>query len=311
MKIKYTLNSRRSLLLTFDSRLPTLDSRRRISLKIVDLHIHSNLSDGIFSPVEIVRKVAGKNLGGFSLTDHDSFDGIGICLETIESLALPVYFIAGCEFSTYNEESGEIHILGYFSDDSYRGMDGMIEKFKRNRLERAGRILDCLKKYRIEIDLEELLRRSSSPVGRMHIAREMTRLGFTGSVYEAFEKYLGDGRPCNIQRKETLTYDVISLVLENNGIPVLAHPLFLKSGEGWKNLDSLISAGLAGIEYVHPMISPSLSKRIEELYSKRLILTGGSDYHGDEKTDEMGLYGIPVEKALEIMPAFSKKAASI
>jgi hypothetical protein len=280
------------------------------SPKIVDLHVHSNLSDGLYSPEEITKTVLHKNLGGFSLTDHDSFDGTETCLDTLEKAGSSVYFIAGCEFSTYNEQTGDTHILGYFSDYSYRGLNSLTMQFKNSRLKRAGMILDCLKKYHINIPLETLLQKTSSSLGRMHIAREMTRLGYTVNVHEAFEKYLGDGRPCNIQRKDALTYDIISSIIMCGGIPVLAHPVFLKDGGGWKFLDRMISEGLLGIEYIHPRISGSLSRRIKELYSRNMILTAGSDFHGDDRNDELGRFGLGLESAGRLLPPFSRKAAT-
>ncbi len=280
-------------------------------MKIADLHVHSVLSDGLYSPEEIVNTAVHKNLGGFALTDHDTFEGVGACLRAIKRFTPPIYFIAGCEFSTYNADTGETHILGYFSGESYREMDGFLEEFRRGRKKRAGRILECLKKYHIDIPLEALLQRSSKPVGRMHIAREMVRLKYTGSVREAFEKYLGEGRPCNIERKEVGTYDVISAVKSAGGVPVLAHPVFLKSGDKWGCVDRMISAGLAGIEYMHPRISKGFSARIAEEYSKKLILTAGSDFHGDDESDEIGRFGISLEDAERILPRFREKVGSL
>jgi hypothetical protein len=273
-------------------------------LKIVDLHVHSNYSDGLFGPEKIVELATGKNLGGFALTDHDSLDGISETIALIKKKELPLLFIAGCEFSTYMEGPGEIHLLGYFPGYAFRGMESLLSVYRKSRVKRAARINGCLKKCGIELPFEDLLTRSGETIGRMHIAREMVRLGYIESPHEAFDRYLGRGRSCYIPRTDIKTCDVIGSIKENNGKAVLAHPFFLKTSGNWNYLVKMISAGLDGIEFSHPKISPALSLKIREAYSNDLILTAGSDFHGDENNEGVGSYGIGIETAGKYFPGF-------
>ncbi|MGA2142749.1 MAG: PHP domain-containing protein [Brevinematales bacterium] len=274
-------------------------------MKTVDLHVHSNRSDGIFSPDKIIEIVIEKGLAGFALTDHDCFDGIALAEEIIRTKQLPLFFIAGCEFSTYLESPGEVHILGYFRGHSYKKMSGLLDEYIKSRVKRAYRIEACLKKCGIDIKLDDLIKNSGAPIGRMHIAREMTRLGYTSNNREAFEKYLGRDCSCYIPRREIKTYDLISSIRENGGRAVVAHPFFLNKPENSQYIDKMIDAGLEGIEFSHPKINNSLSRKIKEKYSEKLILTSGSDFHGDEKSESIGKYGIDVQTAEKYFPGFS------
>jgi len=273
-------------------------------LKIVDLHIHSSFSDGLLDPEKIIDIVVDKNLGGFSLTDHDCFEGVLKSIDIIKKRKLSILFIAGCEFSTYLSNPGEIHVLGYFPGFSFLRMSSLISEYIKSRIKRAYRITDCLKKYHIFINLDSLLKNSNTPIGRMHIAREMTRLGYTSSTREAFDIYLGMDCPCYIPRKEINTYEVISSIKENNGLAVIAHPFFLTSRYNWKYIYQFISSGLDGIEFSHPRIPASLSMKIQGTFSKELIMTAGSDFHGDEKTEKIGSYGIDLESAERYFQGF-------
>ncbi len=273
-------------------------------MKTVDLHIHSNRSDGLFGPEKIIDLVIEKKLGGFSLTDHDSFDGIADTIRIIRERKLPVLFIAGCEFSTYLESLGEIHMLGYFPGASYNGMSGILTEFRKSRVKRAFRIGECLKKCGIDIPIDDLLKKSPAPIGRMHIAREMARLGYTANTNEAFEKYLGRDGLCYIPRREINTFDVIRSIRENSGLAVIAHPFFLRSQGNWEYIHKMISAGLSGIEFSHPKITGRLSRKIEEAFSEKLILTAGSDFHGDETNGDVGSYGIGIDRAEKYFPGF-------
>lgn len=245
-----------------------------------------------------------KGLPGFALTDHDSFEGIESVIKVFQRKKTGLFFIAGCEFSTFLEETGELHILGYFSDFSYKKMDGLTRQFKESRLGRAMRILDCLKKYNINLDINNIIKNNKAPVGRMHIAREMVRQGYAADTHEVFDKYLGGGRPCHIPRREVNTYDIIRTIKENNGNAVAAHPTFLYTSKNWNYLDKMISSGLSGIEYKHPKISHDLSRKIEETFSKSLILTAGSDFHGDDSKEEIGRFGLDLAQAEKYFRSF-------
>lgn len=273
-------------------------------MKAVDLHIHTNHSDGLLSVEEIVDKVQALGLKGFAITDHDTFNGIGPALEAIRRRNLDVLFVAGCEFSTYFEEIGELHVLAYFNDNRYQELQPLVREFRESRVRRARKILECLVRVGIRIEPEELIGDSESPVGRLHIARKIVDLGYYETTDLVFEKLLRSGAPCYIPRREIRTKEVIRTIREHGGRAVLAHPTILYNIRNWNPVQELIEAGLDGVEFHHPKISHDLSVKMEETWRGKLILTGGSDFHGDTPKEEIGRYGIDLARAREYFGEF-------
>jgi len=259
------------------------------------MHIHSCYSDGIFTPSEIVQKVIESGLGGFSITDHDSFDGIEETLLAIKNREEKIYFVPGCEFSTNFDGIGEIHVLGYFRDSSFIKMKELINSLKASRLERALRILDCLKMHGIKIELSEITHGKNIPIGRMHIARHLVQLGYSKDTSSAFEKFLKRDGLCYFSRDNISIEEAIKYIKAHNGIAVVAHPTFLYVMQNWNYVDKIIALGIDGIEYKHPKISDELSRKIKEEMGSHLLLTGGSDFHGDGPKDYIGKYSVSLE----------------
>lgn len=275
---------------------------------IFDLHIHSVHSDGLYKTAEIVDKVMEKKLAGFALTDHDTFDGIAAVRADSASRNGPKpHFLAGCEFSTHHPGIGEVHILGYFKGDDYKNLDGLLESYRGIRRTRAQRILDCLRLEGISLDEDSVLAGAEKPVGRMHIARELVQNGHMPDVQTAFEKYLREGGKCYIPRTEVATIDVIKAVRDAGGIPVAAHPYYLQKRDDWRELGTLVKTGLLGLEYKHPRVKNTLSRELEEYANGRLnplILTGGSDFHGDGSQEAIGRMGVDAALFMERVSAF-------
>jgi predicted metal-dependent phosphoesterase TrpH len=269
------------------------------------MHIHSDHSDGLWSVDKIVRHVLDIGLAGFALTDHDNFDGIDKVVSILKSRKNEVLFIAGCEFSTYLEEAGELHVLGYFSDHSYLGMADLIQEFKKSRVTRAYRMVECLKTHGFQLEADDFIKNDGIPVGRMHIARELVKKGYFPTADAVFEKVLRVGSPCYIPRKEIHTIAVIEAIKKNRGKAVLAHPSMLYNAWNWKHLDKLIKNGLDGLECRHPKISQGLAKKIEDTLPKEFILTGGSDFHGDSSQEEIGKYGMEQSEFVKIFGQFA------
>ncbi len=271
-------------------------------MKIVDMHVHSNFSDGLYSIEVIIDKVLKMGLAGFALTDHDTFDGIEKTAAILKKNNAGLFFIAGCEFSTYLEEVGEIHILAYFHDYNFINMNNLISQFKESRIKRALKIIDCLSKFGYGIK-PDILIKENKIVGRMHIARELVSLGYFNDTDKVFEKLLRPGAPCYIPRKEINTYEIIKEIKNNDGKAVLAHPTLLYNKNNWEFLTQMIACGLDGIEYKHPRLSQELSNKIEEKYLSSLILTSGSDFHGDDGKEGLGKFGMEMS---EVVKNFSK-----
>lgn len=272
---------------------------------LIDLHTHSICSDGVYSVEKLIDKAVSLGLSGISLTDHDTFEGIAIASAYLKKSGMNFYFLAGCEFSSYTTDVGEIHILGYFSNRVFDGLVDRMAEFREDRQNRAHKIVECLKKQGINLDTTVLLKDNKSPVGRMHIARELVRQGFYPDTNMAFEKMLRAGCPCYVRKKEISTPDIIKTIKDFSGKAVLAHPTFLYQNKNWDYLNTYMAAGLDGIEFKHPKVSQSLSADIVKNFKSKLILTAGSDFHGDSEHEEIGNFGIDQDEALHSFGAFT------
>ena len=242
-----------------------------------DLHIHSNCSDGIFSPEAIVDMAKVRGLDCIAITDHDTFDGVLRGKRHAEEIGLK--YVVGAELSAVGDR--ETHILVYNVDVNSDECKQAIAQISDLRNQRNVAIVDKLREHGMEIDLDELKKNCSS-VGRAVIAREMVKKGYASSVAEVFEKYLGTGCSCFVQTKRLTPTEVIHFALRFGGIAVLAHPkqLHLNSDEFERFLKPLVAAGLGGIEanyFTHTMSERNYYGRLAKKY--KLIATGGSDFH--------------------------------
>lgn len=249
-----------------------------------DLHIHTNYSDGVFSPEKIVDAAIEADLDVIALTDHDNILSYEIALNYIESLKKEnkktVKVIQGIEINTIYHDS-EIHILGYFMDTEDTAFKDLIKTQQQARIKQTKEIITLLsKKERINIKYEDIKNQvaQGGSIGRPHIAKAITNAGGTGSVIEAYEKYINDNSPVYIQRKTVTPHDAVEIIYDAGGIPVIAHPHDLDKPE--ELIKELMHYGLRGIEAYHRKHSPAtveyFSSMAEEL---GLIVTGGSDFH--------------------------------
>jgi predicted metal-dependent phosphoesterase TrpH len=255
----------------------------------VDLHIHSNFSDGKYSPSKIVEYAVRSQLDVISLTDHDTIDGIREAKKAIQQFN-SIGLISGVEFSTC-QDNDELHILGYGIDETHSGLVQLLEIAQTNRKKRISRILKKLRTIGIHINVEDVKNgfRAVS-LGRMHVAHVLINRGYAQTVREAFDRYLGyDARV--IERSGTdfmSSYCVVKAILDAGGIPVFAHPTIELFD---RHIDALTEYGLRGVE-VFKEKRPS----IEEFYletvvkDKGLFLTGGSDWHGYRATRSLGSF---------------------
>lgn len=262
-----------------------------------DLHIHTNISDGKFSPQEIVEKSARLGLGTIAICDHDSTNGIPSALAA--ACAFPqLKVIPGVEISTYAPDN-EVHILGYFMDIENPKLKNTLADSRNSRLGRAQEMIAKLNKLNINISWQQVQQAAgSSTVGRPHIAHVMLDKGYINSFKEAFDKYLGHGGPAYVERHKITPPEAVALIKEAGGLAVLAHPLTINKPE--KLIAELKAAGLAGIEVYYNNYNKGERNTLARLADKYdLIATGGSDYHGiDDNTETMlGGAGVPPESA--------------
>ncbi len=250
-------------------------------LMSIDLHIHSNHSDGTFSPQEIVSLAVQKGLTAISITDHDTVTGVE---EAVASgMELGVEVVPGIEMSV-RYERGPLHILGYFIDYNDADFLKSIQILQEARTTRNKAIIRKLVQTGIDISYEEVLEFSrEGQTGRPHIARVLVEKGVVASINEAFHKYLGGGK---IAYEPRFLYDpeqTIDLIKQSGGLSVMAHPALLSSdvNELEAAIRELKSAGLDGIETYYPRHCKSFRKKLKKIAEKYdLVITGGSDYHG-------------------------------
>lgn len=273
----------------------------------VDLHVHSNFSDGKFSPAEIVRKSVELGLTIISLSDHDTVDGIPVALTAAR--AFPNFkVIPGVEIST-DVPHGEIHILGYFIDYTGAELLASLARMRNSRVERARKMVTKLANLGIRIDwsrVQELANGGS--IGRPHIAQAILERGYISSLKEAFVRYIGREGPAYVEREKMMPAEAVKLVLRARGLPVFAHPLTFIDYE--KIIIDLVAAGLVGVEAYYNNSTVEEINRVLALADKyNLIPTGGSDYHGIEAS-EIILGGVEVPLAsAERLIALAKERA--
>lgn len=260
--------------------------------KKADLHIHSMYSDGVLSPIEIVTRAKQAGLDVVSITDHDSMGGIESAIEAGRDIGVEV--IAGIELSaSYN--STEVHILGYFVDYKNKELVSSLAGFRSERLKRAERIVGKLNDMKIPITIESVMGHvTGDSIGRPHIANTLVEGGHANSYHQAFDKYIGDGRPAYEQKWNFSPEETIKLISKAGGLSFLAHP-----GKSTREemIVQLINAGLDGIEVIHPSHPPDLVYYYRGIVDEYCLLeSGGSDFHGGERGDEntFGQFTIPV-----------------
>ncbi len=255
-----------------------------------DLHIHTIYSDGVLAPAELVAKAKDAGLSIISITDHDSIGGIEEAIAAGKEKDVEV--ISGIELSA-SLNGTEIHILGYFVDHTDKNLTDSLSGFQVERMNRAKRIVGKLNKMNVPIDIDSVMEHvTGDSVGRPHIANALVTDGHAASYEQAFMKYIGDGRPAYERKWNFSPEETIRLINKAGGLSFLAHP-----GRSMNEdlLFRLIKAGLDGIEVIHPSHSPELVYYYRGIVNEYCLLeSGGSDYHGGEKSDDqtLGRFGI-------------------
>jgi predicted metal-dependent phosphoesterase TrpH len=254
----------------------------------IDLHVHTTASDGTVEPQELVRRAAVQGVKVLAITDHDTTEGLAPALAAAAQCGVTV--IPGIELSA--DENGQgVHILGYFIDPSNRQLQLELNTLRLSRIERARAMVEKLGDLGFPIAWSQVAQTRHDAIGRAHIARALVEAGHVGSVEEAFAKLIGKHAPGYIKRQHLLSPEgAIHLILDAGGVPVLAHPLSPNElGQlSWtipmSNLLSYVRAGLAGLEAYYTGYSPELSQKLVNLARVLgLIVTGGSDFHGETK----------------------------
>lgn len=249
-----------------------------------DLHIHTNYSDGVFSPEKVVDAAIEANLDVIALTDHDNILSYKVAQGYIDKLdregEKSIKLIQGIEVNTLYQDY-EIHILGYFMNPENSDFKELIKTQQNARVKQTKEIISLLdKKEGIKVKFEDIKSQvaEGGSIGRPHIAKAITNTGGTGSVMEAYAKYINDSSGVYVKRKTVTPHDAVEIIYDAGGIPVIAHPHDLENAQ--ELIKDLMHYGLRGIEAYHRKHSPAIveyfSSMAEEL---GLIVTGGSDFH--------------------------------
>ncbi len=276
---------------------------------LADLHVHSDRSDGLNSPQELVELAERQELGGIALTDHDTLAGVREFLEAPTSGNLQR--VPGVEVST-NYLNHEVHLLGYFVPFGESAIEQSLRAMRESRHTRFPKMVKKLRDLGIVIDeseIQRVLREVASP-GRPHLARILIDSGVVRDIKEAFTKYLASGKPAFVIREKIELIETIGLLRESGAVPVIAHPLLIEDIDLGGFLRELKSHGLEGVEVNYSYRKSELVDSIDDLRKVTedlgLIVTGGSDSHGDEGHSELGSAGVPVE-TIDILRKVSER----
>jgi predicted metal-dependent phosphoesterase TrpH len=248
-----------------------------LSAGSIDLHVHSTASDGGLAPEAVVKRAMAAGLRAIALTDHDTLDGIPEALAAGNRFGVRV--IGGCEFSAA-APWGEMHVLGYFLPSNSDPLEAFLERCRADRVRRAQTMVERLQHLGVDLSFDNVLNESrGGAVGRPHVARAIVRHGGAIDLGDAFDRYLGRGRPAFVEKTLPAFRTITELVHADGGLVSIAH---LKERGTRAFIERLKGEGLDAVETRHPSHDPDLRARLTDIALKLdLLRTGGSDWHGD------------------------------
>lgn len=286
---------------------------------MIDLHMHSNFSDGSFSPTQLVQRAKELGLSAIALTDHDTIDGIPEFLEAGEKLGVAT--VPGVEISvdTPLPNHGHMHILGLFINSDSEKLKNTLHFLLTQRNLRAKKIVDKLVSLSVPITMEELKKEAGEgAIGRPHVAQIMVRKGYVQNISEAFEVYLKKGKPAYMDKVKLGEAEALKMVKDANGLAILAHPQLMNYNsfeETREKILSLSKLGLDGFEvYYSGMPTEYTTKLLELAQENDFAVSGGSDFHGANKDhikmgSGLGNLSVPDRLLSELREKWRKKAA--
>lgn len=246
-------------------------------IKRINLHLHTKVSDGALSPAQLIKRAKQINLDLISITDHDTVDAY----HKLPADLLPLKILPGIEISSQHQ-GNDVHILAYGCDIYNKTLLEMTEMYLLGRRERAIKMIQKLKDMNIHITLKDVISVSGSRelIVRPHIAQILVNKGYCSHKNEAFDKYIGNGKPAYEAKPEVSVKDAVDIIHTAGGFAVIAHPGKLANVN---NIHEFILMGIDGLEVWHP---DHYQYQIEEFTSialkNGLFLTGGSDFHGEQ-----------------------------
>lgn len=249
----------------------------------VDFHVHTNKSDGILSPKEVVDRAYKNGVEILAITDHDTINGLSEAID--EAKVRNIKLIPGIEFScNYNNES--IHLLGFFGDDSYKSEDfiEILNNIQEKRLLRAKKMIEKLSdEFNININFEDVLKHGKNIIARPHIAKAIIDAGYPYTHDYIFDNFIGKDKPAYVPTNKITIEEGIELLHKFNALVFLAHPVLIKNSP----LEDFLKFNLDGIEAIYFLNSKEDEKYLLNFAKEHnLLVSAGSDCHGDFKNDK-------------------------
>lgn len=247
----------------------------------IDLHTHSNRSDGTFEPAEVVRLAAERALDVVALTDHDTTDGLAEALATGSVVGVEV--VPGVEFSA-EFDGNSVHVLCYWMDPQDTALQLELRRLREDRFRRGELMVGKLQDLGLPVAFQRVRAiAGDATIVRPHIAQAMAEAGVVATEKEAFERYIGDGGPAHVAKHALDPVNAVALIDGAGGVCALAHPGMWgdQSSVPVELIERMAAAGMRGLEVDHPDHTPEMRERYRTVAGELgLIATGGSDCHG-------------------------------
>jgi predicted metal-dependent phosphoesterase TrpH len=256
----------------------------------VDLHLHTNYSDGLLTPAQVVTRAKEAGLKAIGIVDHDTIDGIAEAVEAGGDLGVEI--VPGVELSS-QYEGKDIHIIGYYFNPDHPRLMDYLERFRKERYRRAAKMIQNLNELGIRLSLDEVEEHTGGgSIGRPHLAEVLMEKGYVETFQEAFQRYIGYGSKAYEEKYKINPDEAIALISEAKGLSFLAHPNYFVTDE---IVFHFIKAGLDGIEIVHPNLNESRTRHLQAIVRDQdLLVSGGSDCHGGrDGSVRLGQWSVP------------------
>lgn len=280
---------------------------------MIDLHLHSTASDGLLAPADLVRRVAAAGIRVCSLTDHDTVAGLAEAADAAARAGLT--FVPGIEITAV-ADGRDVHMLGYGFDPASPSLDAFLCAQRDERRLRIRRLIDRLGELGMPLDESQIVpapepgAKSARALGRPHVARAMVAAGYVACVADAFEQWLGSGRPAFVSRAGASPAEVVAIVQRAGGVAAMAHPGVTKRDD---LAPALAAAGLDAIEVWHSEHDETQTAAYRAMAKQHgLLMTGGSDFHGDAagRVCGLGAVGMPREAYDRLLARLAERASA-
>ncbi|GIW70854.1 MAG: phosphatase [Planctomycetota bacterium] len=272
------------------------------SASAIELHAHSSCSDGLLAPGALVELAHRRGLRALAITDHDTIAALSLAAGPARELG--VELVHGVEISAAHA-GAEVHLLGYLFDPAAEPLLRLLEQQAAARRARFEQMLERLGAAGVRLDARALLASAATNPGRLHLARLLVQAGVVASIPEAFRRYLGAGAACYVPKPLPPVEQAIAAVRAAGGVAVLAHPGRYRQRP---RTAALVAAGLGGIEVYYPSHTPEeVASWLAEAARYRLVVTGGSDFHGDPDRPELGSQPLPADVLEQLRAAACRR----